>query len=155
MNKYICVKRRREKEDETKVYKWTACRYDGSFTACRIAGTGEPKRMPCVKTASGNASSPARNCPGNRVRNYVSHGAAGVTASPHQSCWPRAPDLRSPTCCGAPLRRSSTPFTAAIRAPNVSRCPTVQPSGSEPTPRAATPRISGALASLQTTGSLK
>ena len=41
MNKYICVKRRREKEDETKVYKWTACRYDGGFTACRIAGTGE------------------------------------------------------------------------------------------------------------------
>ena len=40
MNKSICVRKRRGKENETKVYQWAACRYDGGFAPCGTAGTG-------------------------------------------------------------------------------------------------------------------
>ena len=41
MNKSICVRKRRGKENETKVYQWAACRYDGGFAPCGTAGTGK------------------------------------------------------------------------------------------------------------------
>ena len=41
MNESICVRKRRGKENETKVYQWAACRYDGGFAPCGTAGTGK------------------------------------------------------------------------------------------------------------------